>query len=456
LKECRAVGKELSANPPEVLKMLCRPLVMEFLELMAFHNRELFMYYDSFEFVLKYRYHLAGAYLSVFGRFIECLDIILVPEIIDELMVVQNLDRVRGLLELRVSDSIIRDQWTFVAAAIHHGNRLQIFKYRKYCTDNAIHKLRLHCPRLTEVDVCYSLRVTNASAPDIIDLKELKWLNLGETKIDDKNYGFIISKLPNIANIMFRSTKSSVLLHTPLKTLDTITHINAYSENMKILPQMCPNTTNITIHPVTRDLSPLTAFKSLHTLKIHGIHFASYNLRAVLSGIGQRLHDLSFICCRDLNMQDIVTLCPSLVNLSLIMCTYLRFNTPIDPQLPHFKNLINLTINSKVLHDRRFDYRYIRHHVSVETLHLKCVLMFTDEFVNEIVRLGTFKHLALFDIQEYSTGALSMEAIQLLIQHCPRLKRIEGLSSCPQLTGLHIEELKRQILQQNFDLEIVD
>jgi hypothetical protein len=448
------VGKDLSANPPGVLKLLCRPLVTEFLELMALHNREAFMLYGSVLFLQKYVSEFAGTYLSVLGRFIENLDLFRMPNRMNAFMVLQNLDCVPGLLELTVKYSSIGYQSRLVAAAIHHVKRLQIFKYRYHCTDEVIHQLRLHCPRLTAVDVSNTREVTNASALDIIGLTELKRLNLNRTRIDDEHYGFIISKLPNVANIMFRSTKSSVLLHTALKTLDTITHINGYCENMKILPQMCPNTTNITIKPITRDLSPLTAFKALHTLKICDINSGSYNLRAVLSGIGQRLQDLSFVECHDVNLQDIVALCPSLVNLSIKGCTYLDIDTSIDPQLPHFKNVINLTILDNYTPHGRY-FRYIPHYVSVEALRLQCRGIFTDEFVNEIVRLGTFKRLEVFHICEYGSGDLTMEALQLLIRHCPRLKRIEWLSRCRRVTGSRFEELKRQILQQNLDLEIV-
>jgi hypothetical protein len=91
----------------------------------------------------------------------------------------------------------------------------------------------------------------------------------------------------------------------------------------------------------------------------------------------------------------------------------------------------------------------------LEALHLEFVDIFTDEFVKEIVSLGTFKQLEVFHIVEYWPGALTMEALQLLIQHCPRLKRIEGLSSCQLLTGPLVEKLKRKILKQNLDLEII-
>jgi hypothetical protein len=60
----------------------------------------------------------------------------------------------------------------------------------------------------------------------------------------------------------------------------------------------------------------------------------------------------------------------------------------------------------------------------------------------------------VFHIEEYWPGALTMEVLQLLLGHSPRLKRIEGLGYYKRLDNRHIIELKRQISEQNYDLEI--
>jgi hypothetical protein len=453
LEECRTVGEVLSTNPPGVLKLLCRPLVTEFFKLMALHNRESYKLRDFALILHRHVSKITIAYLSVLGRFIERLDAALMPNSMDELTVLENLDRVPGLLELTLSNLSLTNQWNFVHTAIHHVKRLQVFKYRNYCNDEVIHQLRLHCPRLTEVDVSESREVTNASALDIIELKELKWLNLNRTRIDDENYGFIISKLPKIANIRFWLNESIVLFHTGLRTIDTITHINGCIQNMDAVSQTCPNTTNITIRPVFPDLSLFTAFEALRALNLRNLSYGASNLNTVFSGIGHRLQDLTLSNCSDVNLQDIVILCPSLVNLSVKFCSILELNTQLDPELPHFRNLINLKLK---IRPGIITMGYICHYVNVEELHLEEAHIAIDQFVTEIVSLGTFKQLALLHIEEYWSADSNMGALQLLIQHCPRLKRIEGLSRCPQLTGALIEEFKRQILQQNLDLEIVD
>jgi hypothetical protein len=78
--------------------------------------------------------------------------------------------------------------------------------------------------------------------------------------------------------------------------------------------------------------------------------------------------------------------------------------------------------------------------------------VFTDELIREIISLGTFKQLEEFSVMDNKPGSLTKEGLKLLIGHCPLLKRIEGLSNCPDFNTFLIDDPKRQILKQNFDL----
>jgi hypothetical protein len=444
LNECRAVGAELSTKPPGVLKLLCPPLVAEF--------EKLIVLYDSKTVHVDSGRHLTvctAAFRCVFSRFIERLDM---SSMFGRSIILQNLDCVPKLLELPLSYPYPVDTSKILATAIHHVNRLQIFKYIVHCTDEVIFQLRLHCPLLTEVDVSLSVNVTNASAHHLMQFTELKWLNLVGTQIGDTNYGFIIAALPKIANINFRRNENSILKRTGVETLDRITHISGSLHDIDALSQKCPTTTNLTLTLYFGELSRLTAFHSLRVLELSNTNCERYNMNALLKGIGHRLQDLTLCTCSDVNLQDIVILCPSLLNLSLMGCSFLRVNTQFDPQLLHFRTLVNLNVKNSFQNSD--DFRYIRYYVNLETIHLKMICIFTVEFIREIIRLGTFKQLEVFHIEEIWAGVLTMEALQLLLQHCPLLKRIEGLGYCRSVNKLLIRKLKRQILKGNFDLVV--
>jgi hypothetical protein len=450
---CNAMRAELSTKPPGVLKLLCPPLVAEFFKSIALHDHIAVHLYENLLFPQSHFSVCTAEYRCVFGRFIERFDTAHISNKFEKL-ILKNMDCVPELLELSLSYAYLGDQSELLATAIYHVKRLRIFKYPTHCTDEVIFQLRLHCPRLTEVDISHSVNVTNASAPHIIEFTELKWLNLEETRIDDEKYGFIISKLPNIANVIFWENEKSVLFHTGVVTLDTITNISGCFLDMEALSQMCPNTTNIKISSIFRDLSRLTAFNALRALDVDNLSYRNSNMNAVLTDTGHRLKDLTLSQCSDVNLQDIVTLCPSLVNLSLNWCSFLHFNSPFDSNLPHFRNLINLIV-IKMLADP-VDFRHIQYYSGLEAVHLFGVNIFTVEFVREIIRLGAFQQLAVFHLEEYRIATLTMEALQLLIRHCPLLKRIEGLAECPHFNSLLIKKLKRQILKRNFDLVIED
>jgi hypothetical protein len=76
--------------------------------------------------------------------------------------------------------------------------------------------------------------------------------------------------------------------------------------------------------------------------------------------------------------------------------------------------------------------------------------------VRKIIKLGTFKQLEVLQLEEECPGALTMEALRMLIEHCPFLKRIGDLRSCPRFNSNLINELKDEIKSHNFDLDIED
>jgi hypothetical protein len=123
----------------------------------------------------------------------------------------------------------------------------------------------------------------------------------------------------------------------------------------------------------------------------------------------------------------------------------------LDPQLPHFRNLINL----KIYHLYRIpnDFLFFSNYVRVKTVELKLTGDF-DRFVREILNLGTYKQLELLRVQELTPRSINKEAVELLIEHCPLLKRIELLGSADDSEKYDLEKFKRQILLQNLNLKL--
>jgi hypothetical protein len=302
-----------------------------------------------------------------------------------------------------------------------------------------------------ELDVSYSRDVTNASVQPLIEARKLKLLYLQGTEIDDERYAMILSELPNITNITFQKNDSCFLRQIAVERLHTVRHVSGYIRDIETVVHKCPNTTIISMYPVAVDLSGLTAFNALRSLRIHDLHYANSNLKAVLQGVGHRLTDLKLFHLEGLVLQDIITLCPSLAHLCLTYCSLLNLNsnTQFDPQLPHFRNLITLEVG----HYKGTPnvWRFIRYYVSLKTIHFKGISCFNVQIMQDILNLGTYKQLEILRVDQKARDDIDVDALQMLIAHCPLLKRIELEES--KLVLDDFGEIKRKIELQNFDLK---
>jgi hypothetical protein len=455
LAECRQMEAELAVFPPGLLQLLSPALTEEFGKLICNYDALALELQDALCDLRRHLHVCSSVFRSALSPFIHKFDTDIASDKFGQFMIVQNLDRVPNLLEFSIRP-VYEDHSTLLAGLIHHLKNLQIFTYRSYCTDEIIEQLRLHCPLLTEVDVAGSGAVTSFSVHNLQELRTVKILNLEGTRIEDEEYAAIISSLPNVTNMTFWLDEDLILRHIAEQRLDRITHVNCFFLDINTLPQRCPNTTNIILSSNMRDLSGITAFSVLRSLELYDLHYGRCNLNSVITAIGHRLTDLKLTQVSGVNQQVIVTLCPSLVNFSLVWCSFLHIHTnpPFDPGLPHFRNVTSLKIDNSFAHP--IDCRFVLHYSSLQTLDLRSVSIFTPDFVKEIVKLDAFAQLKVLHVEERLAGVLTMDSLQLLIQHCPLLERIEGLKKCPHFNSLLIEQFKRHIISQNFDLEIKD
>jgi hypothetical protein len=367
-------------------------------------------------------------------------------------LVLQTLDSVPGLrtLRLRTSESEL------VERMLPHLTHLQVFSYRKYCTDEVIEKLGLHCHNLKEFYSRHSPHVTNASVQHLLRLKKLEILDFAGTQIDNDHYWLLLSELP-IRSIEIIPYYTNILDHVADVILHKISHVTGHVEDISLAAERCPNITHIDLDLGThsQDLSFPAALTTLRILRLYGGDYATCNLNVVLTGIGPRLTEMALYWMQNVNLHDIVTLCHSLESLSLLYCTLLPLdpNKSPDPQSPHFKKLTTLHIENDN-YSLASNYNYIRHYVSLKTIRLCCINVFTVKFIRKCVRSGTLANLEEICIKEFQNGALTMKALELLIKHCRHLKTIEGLRHCPLLSPDDIQELKRHISAQKFDLQI--
>jgi hypothetical protein len=370
-------------------------------------------------------------------------------------LVFQSLDSVPGLRKLSFSREVGINRSAQLATFIPHLKELQVFHYADDCSDEVVRQLGLNCPNLTDVSFLNCFRVTNNCVPHLLRLSNLQLLCIDGTQIDSLHYGQLLSGLPKISNVKFIDREDDLLSHIALETVDTVTYVHGVVNDINMLIQKFPRTQKFVLSETYSDLSDLTAWTELRNLEISYGDIPTINLNAILTGIGDKLTELKLEMDTHVNLLDILTLCKSLKSLSLDSCLIspLNADTPINPQLPHFSSLISLKIEKSI--EDPTDFSFIRYYVNLERIKLRWIHIFTEEFMREAIRLGTLANLKEFYLYETLHGVLTFAVLQLFLQHCPHLKIFGHTAQLPNLNALNVIRLRRQLSEQNFDIDLM-
>ncbi|PNF15693.1 hypothetical protein B7P43_G14263 [Cryptotermes secundus] len=369
-------------------------------------------------------------------------------------IIIQTLDCVPELTTLAFDTRTNMDNSSLLTTNIHHLRNLQHFQYEYHCTDNVVEQLGLHCTELKTINLRESRAVTDASVQHLLKLKKIEYLNLTYTTVSFQAYGSLLSDLPSITNIDIMSRIYPLFNLISKENLYTITEFKGFISDIYTLTQKCPYVTTVEVYSLNYDLTILTTLTRLVNLKIMIGNSDSFNLNAVLSGMGERLNELRLSFVENVNIAHIVILCSSLKLLSLEECTFLPFkeNSIIDKDLPHYRSVTELILLDNSPHQMYF--RHLRHYVNLQHLECHGVDILTDDFIDETMRQGAFRNILRFCVLESDVGSLTMRTIELLLQHCEHLTEIGYLKTWSLLSQSQCTELRRRIRSMNLDVRI--
>jgi hypothetical protein len=370
-------------------------------------------------------------------------------------LVIQTLGTLHHLTEFSLDTPTQVNHSALLASMIPHVPELQVFHYEFHCTDEVIKQLFHHCRKLRTLIVCDSRMVTNNSAQFIRQFRELSFVHLGGTSVDDAFYGLIITELPSISNIMITSNESHLVDHLEGRVFDTIINVEGFVRHINMLTEVCPNIRKLNIYWIIEDMINVSVLDALRSLQISRGSYVAGNMNAVLQGVGNRLTELILKNVRRVNLADIVTLCSGLESLVLERCKFqpLHADVTLDPELPHFRSLTSLKIIKNPMDPT--DFFHLRHYVNLKTIECRGLEIFTDHFVSDCVHSGRFRNLECFHINEAGEEALTMQSIDLLLQHCDHLKSLGYLETWTNLNPAHINDLEEEMFNQNYDLKIL-
>jgi hypothetical protein len=261
--------------------------------------------------------------------------------------------------------------------------------------------------------------------------------------------------LPLIENIILSSHSNTILENISKKNLPNITNVVASIDDTNILIDKCPNTHHLTLYSHNKDTSNLTALTGLLVLHVANGYYETLNLKHVLSGVGPRHRELALFSIQNLNITDIITLCPFLETLVLDSCLFepLNQNVVIDPETSHFNHLLTLEITQ--MPDREFLYPHLRYCLNLQALDCTGLNVLDDDFMCDAVQGGSFRNITRLFIIETGCGVLTMRTADIVIQHCERLSVLGRLGTWRRLNPDMICDLKKRIVSRNRALLIL-
>jgi hypothetical protein len=143
--ECREMEDEILTLAPALLRVLSPRLASEYDK---FFSRPQWRTPSNMEKDLLGMIHLPACkviFRSVLNRFIQKFDTDTTSKRFGQFVIVENLDSVPHLVEFAIAVYWTFDRSELLASMIHYLTNLRTFKCR-YCTDEIIRQLRLHCP----------------------------------------------------------------------------------------------------------------------------------------------------------------------------------------------------------------------------------------------------------------------------------------------------------------------
>jgi hypothetical protein len=347
-----------------------------------------------------------------------------------------------------VSSSLVRN--------ISYLSSLIEFEYVFDCTDELIKEMSLHCGRMKKLRLRYCYRVSAECVTHLINLKELKTVDLTGTSVTDDGYAMLLQGLPKLIHVVWGSTLDEVLEKVTKERTEKVMCCHSFINSAALLVQKCPNIRILTLLQV-EDLTPLRELTQLVRLNIRDFDYAKSNATTVLQAIGHRLEEVTLNQVSKLSIEDVISYCTAAETLNLIHCKFSAikdFTKVFCPTLPHFQSVKNL----QWVRNKGDEY-YVRHwklYVNIEIFIAKNIKALNDDVVRDALlsplAVRGFKKLQVFDAK--ACGYLSMTTVQLLVEHCDILDYIGEMRYWQGVSIIDVALFKRYSKERNIAVEL--
>ena len=379
------------------------------------------------------------------------VDLLQWPWIIGEILL-KNLEKFQHLEVLKFWPASWSPLWTTVVERLENGCcsliNLVSFSMRCHCTDKIL-QVMAYCTRLKYLDVMSSVEVTDICVTSVLQMKNLKVINMWSTSLTADGYTELLIGLPHLSKLAWFDLNGQALasMKTSPLSLQNYEASRVSEDQLFIMVQMCPNLTQVSFHKVEADLSVLGALKHLREIKITHCNAVNSNLKGLLVIAGCNITSLELHELEDVDLLMIGVLCANLKRMCLICEFQSSDSSFLGIKAPLFKELEDLRFGSKYSESLFFNCTNIR------KLEISRCDNLNDDVFAELLRRNPLKQLQILSICH--SGQLSMNTVYLLLDSCNKLRVLEGLDSWGGITKSQVMELCTEMKRKNMDIEIL-
>lgn len=330
------------------------------------------------------------------------------------------------------------------------------------CTDNVLRTLAKNCPRLMSLDITNSKEITNDSVDILVDLKNLRAVQLYRTNVSMEGYINILLHLPQLCDIGRFDDLGKILEYIddyyPTYgnfSLENFVSFQATTKQIQILCEKCPNVKSISLfHNVLfLDLMAVIGLNKLTKLKFLSCDFFADRIRDVLEVKGCNLTTLSLEHVEQIDMNALVYIsqfCPDLKTLVLCNCSLIHSTSVQRFKLPPFMSLENFTLIGECpIQHLEF---ILCHAHKLKFVHFGTRIIVTDDLFNKVFLRNELSHLEELIILH--SDYLTVKSAYALVNNCCSLQKLYEIESWLGVSAFELDEFKRYVKEKNFDVDL--
>lgn len=330
------------------------------------------------------------------------------------------------------------------------------------CTDAILRTLVKTCPQLSSLDISNSRNINNQSMEILVDLKNLRSVQLYRSTVTMEGYINILLHLPELRDIgrydeLGRCFEFIDDYYPTYKNfaLENFVSLQATTKQIQILCERCPQMKSISLfhNILLLDLMAVIGFNQLVKLKFLSCDFFADQIRDVLEVKGCNLTTLCLEHVDQIDMNALVCISqfsPDLKTLVLCNCNLIQSTSIRRWKMPPFMCLENLTLIGECT-IQHLEFILCNAH-RLKFAHFGTQIITTDELFDKI-----FLHNELSCLEELRilhSDYLTIRTAYALVNNCVNLQKLFEIESWIGVFPLQLDELKRYVKEKNFEVDL--